>query len=112
MKHQPEHVGLIMFYTCHKEAYRCNQICRFHRNLVLLDCDGDPVWDAINVHYKYITQQLSLCKEKHMAAESNSEDSGSFNYKFTRLMLRVVLVQFNKPWNEKKYSVEFSFIRF
>lgn len=68
----------------------------FHRNLVLLDCDGDPVWDAINVHYKYITQQLSLCKEKHMAAESNSEDSGSSNFNFSCLFLRVVLVQFKK----------------
>lgn len=36
-----------------------------------------------------------------MAAESNSEDSGRSNYKFTLLMLRVVLVQFNKSWNEK-----------
>uniref|UniRef100_A0A1B6LCB4 Exocyst complex component 2 n=2 Tax=Cicadellinae TaxID=33370 RepID=A0A1B6LCB4_9HEMI len=46
------------------------------RNLVHVDCEGDPVWDAINVHYNYITQQLTLCKEKHLAAETTAEESG------------------------------------
>ncbi|KAG8251772.1 Exocyst complex component 2 [Homalodisca vitripennis] len=45
------------------------------QNLVHVDCEGDPVWDAINVHYNYITQQLTLCKEKHLAAETSSEES-------------------------------------
>ncbi|XP_054278287.1 exocyst complex component 2 [Macrosteles quadrilineatus] len=46
------------------------------RNLVHLDFEGDPVWEAINVHYKYITEQLGKCKDKHLAAETAQEDSG------------------------------------
>uniref|UniRef100_A0A1B6DWI3 Exocyst complex component 2 n=1 Tax=Clastoptera arizonana TaxID=38151 RepID=A0A1B6DWI3_9HEMI len=46
------------------------------RNLVNLDSGGDPLWDAINVHHKFLTQQLTSCKEKHLSAESASEDLG------------------------------------
>ncbi|KAG8251773.1 Exocyst complex component 2 [Homalodisca vitripennis] len=53
-----------------------NYITQMTLNLVHVDCEGDPVWDAINVHYNYITQQLTLCKEKHLAAETSSEESG------------------------------------
>ncbi|KAF6199539.1 hypothetical protein GE061_007565 [Apolygus lucorum] len=36
------------------------------RNLVQLEYDGDPGWEAINVHVKYINGQLNECYKFHM----------------------------------------------
>lgn len=46
------------------------------RNLINLDSGGDPVWDAINVHFNFLTQQLTACKEKHLALETAIEEAG------------------------------------
>lgn len=43
-----------------------------------MDSGGDPVWDAINVHFSFLTQQLTTCKEKHLASETAIEDAGQY----------------------------------
>ncbi|XP_014248601.1 exocyst complex component 2 [Cimex lectularius] len=47
------------------------------RNLVQLEYEGDPGWEAINVHLKYITAQLNECYRFHMVNldKFNSPDS-------------------------------------
>ncbi|BET01653.1 exocyst complex component [Nesidiocoris tenuis] len=44
------------------------------RNLVQLEYEGDPGWEAINVHVRYINGQLNDCYKFHMA---NLEKLGS-----------------------------------
>lgn len=44
------------------------------RNLVNLDAGGDPAWSAIQVHAKYLTQQLNSCFNTHMAADTSVEE--------------------------------------
>jgi len=47
------------------------------RNLVNLEATGDPAWDGISCHSSFISQQLSSCRDEHIAAEMTVvEDTG------------------------------------
>ncbi|XP_073996795.1 exocyst complex component secretory 5 [Rhodnius prolixus] len=52
---------------------------RLIRNLVQLEYEGDPGWEAINVHVKFINGQLNECYKFHMAniEKANVSDSKS-----------------------------------
>ena len=49
------------------------------RNLMVLGVEGDPGWDAICYTYKYMNNQLLLCREDHVSAESALFDVESGN---------------------------------
>ncbi|KAL1122800.1 hypothetical protein AAG570_003126 [Ranatra chinensis] len=44
------------------------------RNLVHLEYDDEPGWEAINVHSKYISDQLNECHLFHITAEMNEDN--------------------------------------
>lgn len=49
------------------------------RNLMVLGVEGDPGWDAIGHTYKYMNNQLWLCREDHVSAETALFDVESGN---------------------------------
>ncbi|XP_075212432.1 exocyst complex component secretory 5 isoform X2 [Lycorma delicatula] len=46
------------------------------RNLVNLEANGDPAWDAVIVQSNYLTQRLKSCQEAHISADNAMEEQG------------------------------------
>lgn len=66
---------------------------RIIRYLVNLETEGDPAWDAILSHFKYISQRLKKCYEEHKAADGNlaEELTNSKNYSASKYAKNIVI---------------------
>ncbi|XP_053982220.1 exocyst complex component 2 [Hylaeus anthracinus] len=44
------------------------------RNLVNLEADGDPAWDAIVSHANYLKKSITACVQEHLEIDNSSDD--------------------------------------
>lgn len=46
------------------------------RNLVSLEAEGDPAWEAVGCHAAFLHKRLEDCRERHMQAEQMTNEEG------------------------------------
>ncbi|XP_066587508.1 exocyst complex component 2 [Prorops nasuta] len=66
------------------------------RNLVNLETEGDPAWDAIDSHAKYLDKSITKCVNEHMLKLENINSDNSIHKTLKSVQINSKLLRINK----------------